>query len=77
MKKLFTALLMALIGFGALWAQSPTTPCDITITGNFDSECIYDYKVYWNSEYPDLMIACMLEILEVQDGGGGLPVIAV
>lgn len=58
MKKLFTALLMALIGFGALWAQSPTTPCDITITGNFDSECIYDYKVYWNSEYPDLMIAC-------------------
>lgn len=32
--------------------------CSIAITGNFDSECIYDFKDEITDEYPNLMIAC-------------------
>ena len=61
MKKTITFLL--LVSAAAIaWAQSPPVStshlCDIVITGDFDSECIYDYKDEITDEYPNLMIAC-------------------
>ncbi|MBP5677518.1 MAG: hypothetical protein J6W88_03360, partial [Bacteroidales bacterium] len=32
--------------------------CNVVITGDFDSECIYDYKERVMEEYPNFMIAC-------------------
>lgn len=59
-------IILFLIAFTAtaVLAQSPLPPpvathqCDIVITGDFDSECIYDYKDEITDEYPNLMIAC-------------------
>ncbi|MBR4774003.1 MAG: PKD domain-containing protein [Bacteroidales bacterium] len=54
MKKNILLLLVALLFIGAVHAQ-----CHITVTGSFDSECIYDYKDQTpTDEYTDLMVAC-------------------
>lgn len=61
MKKTITLMLLVFAAVIA-WAQSPpvtpTHQCDIVITGDFDSECIYDYKDEITDEYPNLMVAC-------------------
>lgn len=38
--------------------SSSTHFCDIVISGNFDSDCIFDFKDEVTDEYPDLLIAC-------------------
>ena len=54
MKKNILLLLAAQLFIGAIQAQ-----CHITVTGSFDSECIYDYKDQTpTDEYTDLMVAC-------------------
>lgn len=58
MKNTFFTLLLVLACTGAAWSQQPAQVCDITITGSFDSECIYDFKEDVTAEYPDFMIAC-------------------
>ena len=45
------------------WAPSEDvgtsySQCKIVITGDFESECIYDYKDEINSEYSTLLLAC-------------------
>lgn len=60
MKKQLFLLLALLLNACIVVAQqpAPSNQCNITITGDFDSECIYDYKEYITDEYPNLMIAC-------------------
>lgn len=61
MKKTITFLLLVSAA-AIVWAQSPPVStshlCDIVITGDFDSECIYDFKDEVTDEFPNLMIAC-------------------
>ena len=60
------AILFALAALAAmsLQAQPVASPsrapgtCNVTVTGDFDSECIYDYKDDITDEYPNLMVAC-------------------
>ena len=60
------AILFALAALAAmsLQAQPVASPsrapwtCSVTVTGDFDSECIYDYKDDITDEYPNLMVAC-------------------
>ena len=54
MRKLLL-LAVILLSFAPLCGQNT---CEITITGDFDSECIYDYKDEITDEYPHLMVAC-------------------
>ena len=68
MKKQLLLLLVLLFNISIVTAQHPVAPiedstvvhnpCSIVITGNFDSECIYDFKDEITDEYPNLMIAC-------------------
>ena len=68
MKKQLLFLLVLLFNISIVKAQQPVAPikdstvvhnpCSIVITGNFDSECIYDFKDEITDEYPNLMIAC-------------------
>lgn len=54
MKKLllsFAALLVA----AAVQGQNP---CNIVISGDFDSECLYDFKDIPYNEYPNVLVAC-------------------
>lgn len=44
--------------FLCLASASAQSPCGVVITGDFDSECLYDFKAEYIDEYPDLMIAC-------------------
>ena len=53
-KVLFLALLLLLTGRVA----AQTSPCGIVITGDFDSECVHDFKGLIPDEYPPLMVAC-------------------
>lgn len=53
MKKIVLFLSLVLMTIGATWAQ-----CHITVTGSFDSQCIYDYKDSVAEEDTDLLIAC-------------------
>lgn len=46
-----TALLFAV-------AVQGQNPCHVVITGDFDSECTYDFKDVPYDEYPTLMVAC-------------------
>lgn len=38
--------------------RSNNTPCDVVVTGDFDSECIYDDKNIVTDEYPNYLVAC-------------------
>ena len=68
MKNTLLILLTLLFNIGVVMAQQPIAPiedstidhstCSILITGDFDSECIYDFKDEITDEYPNLMIAC-------------------
>ena len=59
MKKLLSFSLLLSLVVGALWAQTPPArQCSVVITGDFDSECLYDYKNDITDEYPNLMVAC-------------------
>ncbi|MBR4505180.1 MAG: hypothetical protein IKP21_00200, partial [Bacteroidales bacterium] len=68
MKKLLVLFCAAFVAAGSAVAQQPVTPngnnnvvhnpCSIIVTGDFDSECLYNYKNEYFDEYPDLMIAC-------------------
>lgn len=54
MKKLllsFAALLVA----AAVQGQNP---CNIVISGDFESECLYDFKDIPYNEYPNVLVAC-------------------
>ena len=53
MKRVVLFLSLVLMTIGATWAQ-----CHITVTGSFDSQCIYDYKDSVAEEDTDLLIAC-------------------
>lgn len=53
MKRIVLFLSLVLMTIGATWAQ-----CHITVTGSFDSQCIYDYKDSVAEEDTDLLIAC-------------------
>lgn len=55
MKRLLFLLTAVLLSGTAVRAQDA---CHITITGSFDSECIYDFKDLYRLEYPDVMVAC-------------------
>ena len=63
MKKTIIIALLVLVAT-TMRAQQPVLlppvshQCDIVITGDFDSECIYDFKDEVTDEYPNLMIAC-------------------
>ena len=59
MRKLLL-LAVILLSFAPLYGQNT---CEITITGDFDSECIYDYKDEITDEYPHLMVACRNSIV--------------
>ena len=67
MKKQLFFLVAVLLWLGSALAQSntaailrnqPNTPCDIVVTGDFDSECIYDYKNDAVDEFPNYLVAC-------------------
>ena len=59
MKKLLSFTILLSLAVGALWAQTPPArQCSVVITGDFDSECLYDYKDDITDEYPNLMVAC-------------------
>ena len=67
-KHMRQAILFALAALAAmsLQAQQPVAPppqapgtCDVTVTGDFDSECIYDYKDDITDEYPVTEVAVM------------------
>ena len=68
MKKCLLYLLALLLNVNFVMAKQSVAPtgdsttvshsCNIVITGNFDSECIYDFKDEITDEYPNLMIAC-------------------
>ncbi|MBO7100717.1 MAG: T9SS type A sorting domain-containing protein [Bacteroidales bacterium] len=54
MKRVVLLLSLVLMTIGATWAQ-----CHITVLGDFESVCIYDYKdLYSEEEYDDLLVAC-------------------
>ena len=54
MKRAVLLLSLVLMTIGATWAQ-----CHITVLGDFESVCIYDYKdLYSEEEYDDLLVAC-------------------
>ncbi|MBO7101324.1 MAG: hypothetical protein J6V98_04805 [Bacteroidales bacterium] len=54
MKRVVLLLSLMLMTIGANWAQ-----CHITVSGDFESVCIYDYKdLYSEEEYDDLLVAC-------------------
>ena len=77
MKKLLSFTLLLSLVAGALWAQTPPVwQCSVVITGDFDSECIYDFKDDITDEYPNLMIACKGSTVTYTahaDLGGNLP----
>ena len=65
MKRAVLYLLAALAAM-SLQAQQPVAPppqapgtCSVTVTGDFDSECIYDYKDDITDEYPVTEVAVM------------------
>ena len=59
MKKLLSFTILLSLAVGALLAQTPPArQCSVVITGDFDSECLYDYKNDITDEYPNLMVAC-------------------
>ena len=67
MKKPLLFFVAVLLWLGSALAQSntaailrnqPNTPCDIVVTGDFDSECIYDYKDDAVDEFPNYLVAC-------------------
>lgn len=54
MKRVVLLLSLVLMTIGATWAQ-----CHITVSGDFESVCIYDYKdLFVEEEYDDLLVAC-------------------
>ena len=59
---LFCAAVLAALAISAQEPAPPSgsapNPCDIIVTGDFDSECFYSLKDEYFDEYPDLMIAC-------------------
>lgn len=59
---LFCAAILAALAISAQEPAPPSgsapNPCDIVVTGDFDSECFYSLKDEYFDEYPDLMIAC-------------------
>ena len=59
MKRLLSIILLIAMSLGAVFAQQPAASfCHIVITGDFDSECFYNFKDEITDEYPNLMIAC-------------------
>ena len=64
MKKLLSVFVSAILSISIATAHEPLpptgtpNPCNIVVTGDFDSECFYSYKDDYFEEYPDLMIAC-------------------
>ena len=66
-KHMRQAILFALAALAAmsLQAQPVASPsrapwtCSVTVTGDFDSECIYDYKDDITDEYPVKEVAVM------------------
>lgn len=56
MKKITLMMMLSLTISGITFAQGSL--CEITVTGNFDSECLYDYKDNYFDEAVDLMVAC-------------------
>ena len=55
MKKLLLFFAAVLLTAMAVRGQDP---CHIVITGDFDSECLYDFKDIPHDEYPHVLVAC-------------------
>lgn len=53
--KNLVSFLTALLFAAAVQGQNP---CNVVITGDFDSECTYDFKDVPYDEYPTLLVAC-------------------
>lgn len=58
MKRVVLFLSLVLMTIGTTWAQ-----CHITVTGNFESQCVYDYKDSIVEEDSDLLVACKNSIV--------------
>ncbi|MBR6292333.1 MAG: T9SS type A sorting domain-containing protein [Bacteroidales bacterium] len=56
MKRFISIMMLALTISGMAFAQG--SPCEITVTGSFDSECLYDYKTDFGDEAAGFMVAC-------------------
>lgn len=60
MKRTFIGIMLTVLLTAASWGVRSQSCADynLTIHGDFESECVYDYKYLATDEYPGVLVAC-------------------